>query len=389
MKPLILHISSDYPDPIQPDKTKAVRNLVEATPEYRHVVYSLNRVNGWTGLSAIPFGEGRIAVSYKALPKGLFWQKRLHEVSAWISADLKTRNIAPDLIEAHKFTVEGLIGQQLATEFSCPLVCDIQGGTDLMILNRKISLRQRYKDIAKMAVVVFPYAPWVTEPFEKMIGLKKNKCRLLPVLPEFDALSSSEPCAEQRLVTIFRLDFWKNKNLPAVMAAMRKLSEKYPALTLDVYGEGNEHTALTLKAMIKDMGLQERVNLKGAVENGRLPQLIGQYSAMVLPSLRETYGLVYAESLFCGVPILYSKDRGIDGYFDEREVGYACNPASVDDIAKGIDTLLTNERVLKQSLQTMQNNGSLDSIRRTGILETYRKGLNDALAEKKTTKAAA
>ena len=38
MKPLIVHITNDYPDPLLPQKTKAVQNLVEGTPQYRHIV---------------------------------------------------------------------------------------------------------------------------------------------------------------------------------------------------------------------------------------------------------------------------------------------------------------------------------------------------------------
>ena len=45
-------------------------------------------------------------------------------------------------------------------------------------------------------------------------------------------------------------------------------------------------------------------------------ETLNGYTALVLPTLRETFGMVYIEALFAGVPILYSQDRGVDGFFD-------------------------------------------------------------------------
>jgi glycosyltransferase involved in cell wall biosynthesis len=126
--------------------------------------------------------------------------------------------------------------------------------------------------------------------------------------------------------------------------------------------------------------LVDRVNLCGVVENENLPGLMKNYSAFVLPSQRETFGLVYVESLLSGLPVLYSRDRGIDGYFDEKSIGYACDPSSVDDIAKGIDYLLEHQQELKNKIATLQENGSLNIFHKDSILDVYRSGLNKVLA---------
>ncbi|MCB1562659.1 MAG: hypothetical protein KDJ75_03715, partial [Alphaproteobacteria bacterium] len=149
MKPIILHISSDYPDSLNPRKTRAISSLVDETPEYRHVVYSLNRFTALGGLASLPFGEDRTAIAYGALPKGLLWGPRLAALAEWIIEDMKAKGVRPALVEAHKFTVEGLIGQRVAQAFSCPLICDIQGNTDVMILKNKPGFRRRYRAIAQ------------------------------------------------------------------------------------------------------------------------------------------------------------------------------------------------------------------------------------------------
>lgn len=380
MKPLILHISNDYPDPLQPDKTRAILHLVEGTPEFRHVVYSLNRVNGLGGIASIPFGEDRTAVAYGALPKGIFWEKRLDEVAQWILADLKSKNIVPDLIEAHKLTVEGIIAETLVAAFGCRLVCDIQGGTDLTVLKVKVGLRKRYQRIANLASLILPYAPWVIGSFNQLITMDRSKCDCLPVLPGFDTLTPSAPSKTPRLITLMRFGDRKNKNLAGIVAAMASLSARYPTLTLDVYGGGAPLGLLRLMKMVRESGLEDRVRFQGPVANARLPQLLGEYSALVMPSFSETYGLVYAEALFCGVPVMFSKGRAIDGYFDTQAIGYACDPGSIDDIANGISHLLENEGMLKQNIARMQSEGAFESIRKAAILSKYREGLNRVLA---------
>ena len=378
--PVIVHVSADYPDAMAPNKTKAVLNLVTHTPEYRHVVYSLNRVNAWSGLTAVPFGEDRMAIAYGALPKGLFWESRLRDVAKWIARDLKAKQITPNLIEAHKFTVEGLIGQALSQEFSCPFICDIQGNTDAKILARKLDLRSRYKQIAQDVSLVFSYSPWAIPTFHKLVGLPEEKCHRLPVIPGIDSFAPSEMVEDDRLVTVFHLDHWRLKNLERVIHAIEKLSKTRPAIRLDVYGGGRPESLMAIQRVIARSPVRKRIRLMGAVENGALPELLRGYAGFVMPSLSETYGLVYAEALFAGLPILFSKDRGIDGYFDANRIGYACNPHSTDDIAQGILHLLTRQASLKQSIADLQDSGDINCIRKESIVKTYRDGLQRVLA---------
>lgn len=381
MKPTILHISSDYPDSMQPRKTGAILSLVEATPEYRHVVYSLNRFTAIGGIATLPFGEDRTALAYGALPKGLLWGRSLSNLAAWIIADIKRKNIVPSMVEAHKFTVEGLIGLQIAREFSCPLICDIQGNTDVNILKKKPSFRSQYREIAQKASLVFPFAPWTIEPFEKLAGLSPEKCALLPVMPGLDTLSPAPFLGSGRLLSIFNLDCWDIKNLKGLLRALSALKNKYPHLKLDIYGQGSPDNIVKVQKMIAQEQLAERVSLKGPAKNEALPGIMKHYDAFVMPTLRESYGLVYVESLFSGLPVLYSKNRSIDGYFDAESIGYACNPSSDSDIAAGIEHLLTHEKALKQTIASMQTTGALDKVRRENILATYRQGLQKVLAE--------
>ncbi len=62
----------------------------------------------------------------------------------------------------------------------------------------------------------------------------------------------------------------------------------------------------------------------------------------IMPSFFKTFGLVYLEAMSQGLPLIYSKGQGIDGYFKDGKVGYSVNPRSIDDIVEKIEIIITN-----------------------------------------------
>jgi glycosyltransferase involved in cell wall biosynthesis len=63
------------------------------------------------------------------------------------------------------------------------------------------------------------------------------------------------------------------------------------------------------------------------------------HDVFVMPSFKETFGVVYLEALSQGLPILHSIGQGVDGFFDDSRVSEAVDPGSIADIARGIREL--------------------------------------------------
>lgn len=62
----------------------------------------------------------------------------------------------------------------------------------------------------------------------------------------------------------------------------------------------------------------------------------------VMPSHRETFGLVYIEAMSRGLPVVYTKGQGIDGFFEEGEIGYPVDPAETNAIVTAIENIIMN-----------------------------------------------
>ncbi|GAF71811.1 unnamed protein product, partial [marine sediment metagenome] len=85
----------------------------------------------------------------------------------------------------------------------------------------------------------------------------------------------------------------------------------------------------------------------------------------IMPSQKETFGLVYGEAMSQGLPIIYSKGQGIDGYFKEGKVGYSVNPNDTNDIIKKIELILENYHNISKNCHDMVEKFSWENIART------------------------
>lgn len=367
----ILHISADYPDPLVPEKTRAVRNLIAGAQGFRHIVYSLNRVSWRNDIALFPFAEDLTAIAYGALPYGFRLSHYLSHVAEAIRSDLEQKRLMPDLIHAHKFSVEGLIAGELAEKTGMAFVASLWGDTDIKIFEAKKNLRFRYKKIAADAAMLLPPAPWTREYFRRALSLDASHFELLPVMTAGEAIIPPQPVDAPRLVSVFALDSWRRKGLDTLAQAVTRLAKNMPGLTLDIYGRGSPRSLLEAKQAIHLAGAENRVRLMGPLSHDKVQATINKYAAFVMAPRRETFGMVHVEAVLAGVPILWSKGRGIDGLFEGFQIGCGCDPKSVAEVADGMRFLIENERSLKSSIRRRQGDDSFHALRSDGISERY------------------
>jgi glycosyltransferase involved in cell wall biosynthesis len=380
----LLHISCDYPSPLTPVTTRAIAYMVDPLHEYAQMIYAPTRIDGLPrgvkGLCTLPFADNKLGIVYRAPPKGIFLAKGLAPVADFILQDIAQRGLQVSGVHAHKFTIEGLVAQKVCEVLGVPLILTVQGNTDTKILGVKRGLRKRYQRIADQAAAILFFAPWAKTQFQKTLKIDEGKCYIYPVITPLDTLLASSVAQDERLMTLFRLDDYANKGLETLILALKRVLPSRPHVHLDVYGGGSARTLLEVRKLIKQQGMSENVHLCGSVPHEDVQATMGRYAAFVMPSKRESYGLVYLEALFSGVPILYSQGRGIDGYFDAKDVGYACNPFDVADVAKGMDHLLTHQADLKHCIATQQKVGDFTRFRKEPLLKAYRDILIKSLA---------
>lgn len=368
----VLHISADFPDALVPTKTKAVRNLLEEAGGFRHVVYSLNRVSWRRDIALLPFGEDRTAIAYGAPPFGVMLERFLVPVGEAITRDIERKGIEPSLIHAHKFSVDGLVASVVADLTNIPFVASVWGDTDIKIVEAKRGMKARYRTLARHAKRLLPAAPWTADYVKHVFNLDHRHLRLLPVMTAGDELLAPVLTHPQRLITVFTLDAWRRKGLDTLLQALAVVARARPDIVLDIYGTGSPKALLEVTALLRGSEAASRVRLKGALPHGEVQRVMNGYTAFVMAPRRETYGMVHVEALLAGVPILWSEKRGIDGFFDGHDIGFRCDPGSIESIVNGIKDLLAYERRLKTNIARLQDDGVFEPLRRASIAENYR-----------------
>jgi hypothetical protein len=362
----VLHITCDYPDTVRAEKTRAVSNLISGSRGLCHTVFSLNRSNR-------PFSCQRTdnvyAINYCAPPLGIFLRQGLNRICH------RLRSLADfdfDVVHAHKFSIEGLIGAHVAEAFGKPLLITVRGHTDLNIMRAKPHYRRHYREVARQAAHIFFLAPWTCRPFRKALGLQLNDSSFLPNIIQRRPLP--EPRISERFVTTVNYGSKNHyaKNIDTLLRGLRKVVRRpgYDRYGLDLYTTP-ECMPAKIRSLVSSPLLADRVRIKSIVSNEDFVKALPNYVAFVRPSYPETFGMVYLESLLAGIPAMHARNTAIDGYFDDYDFIKKVSPRSVHDISRTLMDLIDNQSRVKDLLSRHLFFGTFQPFYQKNIIEKY------------------
>ena len=385
MKPRILHLSADYPDRFQPAKTRAISGLVEGTSEqFDHLVVSLNRTGGIGGLIRPGHIVRRdlsgsvLALSYAAPPAAVAIGSAMARLADAVARELAELNFSPDLIQGHKLTVEGLAAKRLAERLKVPYVITVQGNTDQKLLSYRPDRLRHIRSVWDGAKSVMAFAPWAAEWCEKRLGQRHGPLSIIPCLIAHDARVA--PSVSSPLIrTAFNLDFWRNKNVETLLAAVQLVAIDHPEVRLEIAGEGSTAAHAAIAKQIAARGQCDRVRLVGAIAPDRIQSWFNGAAVLALPSRRESFGMVFAESLLAGTPVIFSRGTAIDGFFPGADFARSVDPEDAKGIAAVLLDMITRNASIKFDLANKQAQHAFDIFSREQILADYTTFLETAL----------
>jgi glycosyltransferase involved in cell wall biosynthesis len=146
------------------------------------------------------------------------------------------------------------------------------------------------------------------------------------------------------------------KGLDLLVEAWSRVNREFPDWRLWIVGPDEAGTADRLRRQIRQAGMDQRIRLGGAVHGDDKQALLAQAGLFVLPSRTENFGMVVAEALSAGVPVIATRAtpwRALDGKdggnFAPEQCGWWVE-TSVDGLAGGLREALALDAAARRSL---------------------------------------
>ncbi len=244
------------------------------------------------------------------------------------------------LAHAHSLFSNGYIAYRLKKKIGLPYIVAVRN-TDINIFFRKMPhLRSLGIRILREAeTVVFLSEAYLEQLLSTYIppsyrdDLRKKSC----VIPNgINAYWLDHKCMDKRppdgktIRVVFAGTIDKNKNLTATIKACQILREQGYAITYTAVGN------ILDQAVHKQLEEQPFAQYIPALNKEELVQLYKENDVFVMPSVTETFGLVYAEAMTQGLPVVYTRGQGFDHQFEEGAVGYSVDCGNPQEIADRI-----------------------------------------------------
>ncbi|MFL1406161.1 glycosyltransferase [Marinobacter sp. M1N3S26] len=321
----VLVIPSWYPD--TPDDVKGVF--------FRDQAMALSGLGHKVGVVALSLmsvrtlfrsrkARNRASVSYEAdngvatyrksifatlprIPYGNFWLYR-HQLSRLLEQYVKEHG-RPDVIHAHSALYAGAASVSLGAELDIPVV---------VTEHSSVYARGYYAGWQlRLAETAFSHAsgcicvsPALGALLENLIPVTSGRWRWIPnvVAERFCNMESQAGAASSRITFLNLAMMTENKGQSDLIAAFHDFQALVPESELLLGGDGPARSVL--EGQVHDMGLSGKVRFLGVVPPDEVPGLLARVDVMVIASHYETFGVVAAESLMAGVPVIATRCGG-------------------------------------------------------------------------------
>jgi glycosyltransferase involved in cell wall biosynthesis len=256
---------------------------------------------------------------------------------------------APDVVHSH-FWMSGRAALAAAGPLGIPVVHTFhalgvvkrrhQGARDTSPPGRLEEERAVMRGAARIV------ATCSDEVFELLReGADRRRCTIVPCGVDTDRFGPDGPAEERRgprLVCVGRLV--ERKGVDDVVRALVHL----PGVELVIAGGpdrgrlARDPEARRLDELARELGVADRVDLRGGLPRQAIPPLMRSADAIVCAPWYEPFGIVPLEAMACGVPVVATAVGGMIDTVVDGETGVHVQPRRPDQLARALATLIAD-----------------------------------------------
>lgn len=320
-------------------------------------------VNLANGLAAIPGNEvhfvtivsglkedhiirsNRVFIHFVAAPHKSRFLTLFQYNKAKINRELA--KIRPDIVHGH------------GTEHEYPYIAVISGFPCVVTIHCVLSdiidqvglgLFSRMRVFYLLEKYVLSKAKFIIGTTEYMnSSVKSYKANFYAIENSVDPLffsDSKRPKNEKAFLFVGRIS--PEKGIETLLDAMDRLKTKGMRPSINILGvPSNKKYSRLIERKIRTSGLEHNIMFRGRVSQEEVASYMEESVALILPSRYDAFGLVLAEALATGTPVIASRVGGIPYVVENGKTGFLFETGDADVLAEKM-MLLLQDRDLRR-----------------------------------------
>ena len=291
-----------------------------------------------------------------------------------------------DCLHAYTLFTDGNCAMALSRETGIPYVTAVRNTDVNLFFKHMVHLRARGVEILKNASAVFFLSPMYRDQVIDRYVPRADREAILRktfVVPNgiedfwFDhpyrreAGTADLPKGKQ--ITVLHVgDIDANKNLLLTAEGIDVLNRRGWDIRYRAVGRVREER---IREKLAEYGF---VSFSPPQPHEQLIHEYRQADVLAVPSHTETFGLVYAEAMSQGLPVIYTRGQGFDGQFPEGTVGYSVDSHDAAELAGNIVKVCERYGELSRNCAD-----AVQRFRWDGIAREYRR-IYEAIGEEQS-----
>lgn len=346
---MILHIANDFAG------SKVYKNLVKNLDDLgvNQVVYTPLRSSSLVGKNSVNFNILNSKIIYSNILDKIFdrvfYFRKIKKIVQDIESKVNMNEVT--CIHAHTWYSDGGVAYKLSIKYNIPYIVTIRSTDTKIFYKYFFHLKDYGKKILNKASNIFLINKNFNEELNSISSALIGKSVFVPNgVDQFwiDNFEKSKNCHfSDCLNLIYVGNIIPRKKLLNLLKAIIKFNQfnQNKKVKLEIVGSG------TGKYFNKALKLiqchKEYFVFTGQIDDKlQLKERYLKNDIFILPSVNETFGLVYIEALLNMLPIVYVENEGIDGIYDEK-IGYKLKSNSVEEIVDLIEYIFkSNSKII-------------------------------------------
>ncbi len=159
------------------------------------------------------------------------------------------------------------------------------------------------------------------------------------------------------------------KNVEMVIEALAMLDDRFRVI---VGGSGSQEYEEELRELAERSGVSSRVDWRGQISRTGRNDYLRELRLLLMPSQYESFGMVAAESMAVGVPVITSRNVGITTIIEEFGAGCVMPDLSASALSEAVERLASDP----ERLDAMREAG-LVAVEQALTFESYSKNVSE------------